>query len=50
MTVHTFGDPSAGTVLIQPVDRRDLELIGNEIKDQNGKGVCVADARMLKLH
>ena len=32
MTVHTFGDPSAGTVFVQPVDRRDLETIGNEIK------------------
>ena len=32
MTVHEFGNLSADTVLIQPVDQHDLAMIGNEIK------------------
>lgn len=44
MTVHSFGDLSSDTVLIQPVDRHDLETIGNEIKiieDTAGADVCL---------
>ena len=32
MIVHEFGDPSSDLVLVQPVDRRDLEMVKNEIK------------------
>ena len=28
---YMFGDPEAGTVLIQPVDGHGLEGIGNEV-------------------